>query len=75
MRPQAASQFNAVVLDPVQQGGKAKAGFNRVSARHSRVVELADHVVAHTLSKTLDGGALALVGVLVSTDVGGRCPT
>ena len=63
---------DAIALDPVQQGGKAGAGLNRVSAADCGIVELADQGESCPLGIALDGGPLSLVAVLVGADVGGR---
>ena len=59
----------AVTHEPLEHFSEAGTVGDRVRFTHRRVVERVDDLVACGLGVGLDGGALALVAVLVHADV------
>ena len=61
-----------IAFDPIQQRGEAWTVLDRISARDCRIVELLDYLEACPLGVGGDCRLLALIAVLVLSDVGRR---
>ena len=71
-KPYNNDRADAITLDAIQQRGEAWTVLDRISARDCRIVELLDYLEACPLGVGGDCRLLALIAVLVLSDVGGE---